>query len=208
MKKSIWTGMAALCLLVGHAQGQVPSREARVQINVAERTLESVVDYLRDRSGANIEVMDTDAEEISTKVIKSLQLSDVHWRTALEIAAEKVGCIVEEREGGVLAVLSPPRITLQMTGEIGEVIDSIAKVSGMNIVVAPQVVGTVSVRFNGVPWRDALEVGTRRTFVKQAVQLLYQQAQEEKRLDDGDLEELGREREAPTSRMEDEIDVF
>ena len=32
-------------------------------------------------------------------------------------------------------------------------------VLGANIVVGPEVEGTISVRFNGVPWREALELG-------------------------------------------------
>ena len=42
--------------------------------------------------------------------------------------------------------------------DIADVIDVIASTGRANVVIAPEVVGTISVRFNGVPWRDALEV--------------------------------------------------
>ncbi|MCA8978824.1 MAG: hypothetical protein KDC14_02265 [Planctomycetes bacterium] len=163
MKQSILCGLLILGGLTPGALAQVPSREARVTLNVAERELSSVVDFLRERSGANIEVIDVELGDSSDGVVSdnlvSLQLSDVHWRTALEIAAEKANAVVEERQGGVLVVLHQEPVEFNFTDqEIGEVIDTIARVAGANIVVAPEVVGTISVRFNGVPWRDALEV--------------------------------------------------
>jgi type II secretory pathway component GspD/PulD (secretin) len=42
--------------------------------------------------------------------------------------------------------------------DIRQVIDTIAKYGSANIVMAPEVTGTISVRFNGVPWREALDV--------------------------------------------------
>lgn len=163
MKQSILCGLLILGGLTPNALAQVPNREARVTLNVAERELTSVVDFLRERSGANIEVIDVELGANSDGVVSdnlvSLQLADVHWRTALDIAAEKAHAVVEERQGGVLVVLHQEPVEFTFTDqEIGKVIDTIAQVAGANIVVAPEVIGTVSVRFNGVPWRDALEV--------------------------------------------------
>jgi len=159
MKKALFLGLALFGLTLSGVQAQVANREARVTMNVAERTLEDIVDYLRERSGANIEIIDTEQEVISTAVVRSLQLSDVHWKVALEFAAEKAGCVVTERSNGVLVVTRPPRVTFVFSDEdIRAIIDTIAKVSGANIVIAPQVSGTLSVHFNGVPWREALEV--------------------------------------------------
>jgi type II secretory pathway component GspD/PulD (secretin) len=148
-----------LALLATNALAQVPSREARVTINVVERDMAHIVDYLRDRSGANIEIIDTVEDSISTTVVTSLQLTDVHWRTALEIAAEKIACVIEERQGGVLLVTKPAAVIYEARDlDIADVIDMIAITGRANVVIAPEVVGTISVRFNGVPWRDALEV--------------------------------------------------
>ena len=124
----------ALVLLTGGlfapgALAQVPSQEARVTINVAERPLELIVEFLRERSGATIAIIDgTEPDEkISTAIVDSLELADVHWRTALEIAAEKVRAIVEQRPGGVWIVTPPRRITLEAKDQpIGDAIDMIA----------------------------------------------------------------------------------
>lgn len=154
-------GLMLFGLTAESALAQVPSQEARVTLNVAERPLELIVDFLRERSGANIEIIDgTDAEDvISTAVVDSLQLAEVHWKVALEIAAEKVGAVVEQRPGGVWIVTKPPRVYYDAKDqEIADVIDLIARQVEANVVIAPEVTGTVSVRFNGVPWREALEV--------------------------------------------------
>src|SRR5436190_7848868 len=42
--------------------------------------------------------------------------------------------------------------------EIRQVIDTIAKSANGNVVVGKEVTGSVSVRFNDVPWREALDV--------------------------------------------------
>ncbi len=42
-----------------------------------------------------------------------------------------------------------------------QVIDTIAKLSGANIVVAPEVAGTLTLRLTDVPWRDALDVAVK-----------------------------------------------
>ena len=97
MKKLL---LVATCLLGGFlpiANAQVPNRDARISMNLAERTLEDIVQHIRERSGANIELIDVEGEEVSTAVVRSIQVDDVPWRTALEIAAEKVGCVVEDR---------------------------------------------------------------------------------------------------------------
>jgi type IV pilus assembly protein PilQ len=141
-----------------HAQGQPPSLEARVNLNVADRTLEDVVTDLRNRSGANIVIIDTEAKAISKETI-SIELVEVPWRDALDLVAEKVGAIVELRTAGVLAITLPQRVTFEFpNSDIRQVIDTIAKYGSANIVMAPEVTGTISVRFNGVPWREALDV--------------------------------------------------
>ncbi|HIG10649.1 MAG: hypothetical protein ABGY71_14950 [bacterium] len=153
----LWPLIAALVCATSNAQ--VASRDARVTMNVAERTLESVIDFLREKSGANIEIIDTDEETISTSVIRSMQLRDVHWQIALEIAAEKVGCIVEDRTNGVILVTKPWPVTFDYSNaDIRIIIDTIAKISGANIIIDELVSGSLTVHFNGVPWRDALDV--------------------------------------------------
>ncbi len=155
---SILTAGVLACLgLPLAAQSPVP--DARLSLRVEGRQLEEVVDFVRERSGANIVIL---AGEESEQTPISLDLSDVSWREVLALAAEKAGCVVEERTAGVLAITKPERVEMSFTNaDLKEVIDTIAAASGANIVVAPEVSGTISLRLADVPWRDALTVATK-----------------------------------------------
>jgi hypothetical protein len=64
-----------------------------LSLRITDRTLGEVVEYLRQQSGANIVVMQGKDAKVS------LDLTDVTWRDALEIAAEKAGCVVVDNKG-------------------------------------------------------------------------------------------------------------
>lgn len=146
----------AMTLTAGAAAAQSVGRDARVNLRVEGRALSDIVQYLREQSGANIVVLEGADENIS------LELSDVPWRDALDVAAEAAECVVVERTGGILVVERPARVSYETQGtDITQVIDLIAKLGGANIVVAPEVSGTLSLRLNNVPWRDALDVAVK-----------------------------------------------
>lgn len=173
-KNLIVASALALALFAGGASAQAPSLDARVDLRIADRSVEDVVSFLRERSGANIVVIDSASGGDSLAASRlSIELSDVGWRDALELVAEKVGGIVEERAGGVLAVTRPYKVGFISNNEnIRDVIDAIAKAANANVVVGKEVTGTVSVRFNNVPWREALEV-TAKTLGYVVVQERY-----------------------------------
>ena len=65
-------------------------------------------------------------------------------------------------KGSLLKVEKPPRVFFAFTNApIQEVIDTIAKISGANIVVAPEVQGNITLRLKNIPWRDALEAACK-----------------------------------------------
>jgi len=138
------------------ASAQMSVPDARVSLRVESRELSEVVQHLRERSGYNIVVLEGGDTAIS------LDITDVSWRDALDLAAELAGCTVEERTAGVLVVVRPPRVDFSFdNAELKDVIDTIAKLSGANIVIAPEVQGTLSLRLTNVPWRDALDVAVK-----------------------------------------------
>lgn len=151
--KFICVAIATFISLAPEATAQVPSLDARVSLNVVEQPLSEVVQFLRDRSGANIVIL-----EGGPNMVNDLQVTDLHWRDALEYAAKLAGCVVEEDRSGVLKISDPPVVGFDMRdAQLDEIITSIAKVSGANIIVAPEVTGTVRGKIENVPWRDALE---------------------------------------------------
>ncbi len=154
-KRIICALLALVCALsVADAQTSIP--DARVSLRVENRKLSEVVQYLRDQSGYNVVVLEGGDTPVS------LDITDVSWLDALELAAELAGCVVEERTAGVLVVTRPVRVEFAFdNAEITQVIDTIAKLSGANIVIAPEVTGTLSLRLTDVPWRDALDVAVK-----------------------------------------------
>ena len=148
-----------LAALASPLAAQSPVPDARLSLRVEGRQLEEVVEFVRERSGANIVIL---AGEEGAQTPISLELTDVSWREVLELAAEKAGCVVEERKAGVLAITKPERVTFSFpSADLKEVIDTIAAASGANIVVGPEVSGTIALRLSDVPWRDALEVAVK-----------------------------------------------
>jgi type IV pilus assembly protein PilQ len=131
-------------------------RASRLTLKLKDRDLRDVVLSIRRKANVNI-IMDAGIEATVT-----IDLQDVHWRQALTLVAEQAGCIVTEGDGGVLKVEKPPRVYFAFENtDIQKVIDTIAKISGANIVVAPEVKGTITVRLKNIPWRDALEASVK-----------------------------------------------
>lgn len=152
----------ALALIVVQLVAQPPSAppggpqedrgDTRVTLKVKDQPLVDVINHIRERAGVNIML----AEGVDEKV--TVDLTQVPWRVALEIVAERAGCILVEKAPNVIRIESPPRVTFNFTGaDVKTVIDAIAKVSGASIVTAPTVEGSVHLRINDVPWRTALD---------------------------------------------------
>ena len=135
------------------AEGDLTSR---LTLRLKDRDLREVVESIRRKTNANI-IMEPGIEEPVT-----IDLQDIHWRLALNLVAEQAGCIVSEGDAGVLRIEKPPRVYFAFEDtDIAKVIDTIAKISGANIVVAPEVKGTISVRLKNIPWRDALDAAVK-----------------------------------------------
>ena len=137
------------------AEGQVRSMDALVSLRAVDQPLTDVVQFLRDRSGANIVVIPNPDDPIPRV---SIELTEVPWRDALNLIAAKARFTVDERDAGILEVRNPKRVDFQFKDQpVRDVIDSIALASGASMVMSPAVTGTITVRLENVPWREALE---------------------------------------------------
>jgi type II secretory pathway component GspD/PulD (secretin) len=126
--------------------------DTRVTLHVKDQPVVDVIKYIAERAAVNI----VPAENISEKVTIDLDL--VPWRLALEIVAEKAGCVVVEKAANLIRIEQPPRVTFEFTGaDIRVVVDAIAKIAGASVVLAPNVEGAVYLRINDVPWKTALD---------------------------------------------------
>lgn len=125
-------------------------------LRLKDRLLRDVVETIRKKVGVNI-IMDDGIEETV-----SIDISDVHWKTALSLVVEKADCVMIEKARSLIKIEKPPRVYFAFNNApIQQVIDTIAKISGANIVVAPEVQGAISLRLRNIPWRDALDAASK-----------------------------------------------
>ena len=150
---SVTLAAAAFLAVSAVAQGDRPARRdigdpraIITDLDLRDRPLKDVVEYLREKSG------------VIDKPVTLRNLKDIHWRDVLTLAAEKAGCVVIERSPNVFKVEKPPRVRFAFDkADVTKVIDAISKISGANIITAPEVQGAITLRLKDVPWRDALD---------------------------------------------------
>lgn len=131
-------------------------RASRLTLRLKDRDLRDVITSIRRKANVNI-IMEPGIE-----ATVSIDLADVHWRQALDLVAEQAECVVTELDDGVLKVEKPPRCTFAFeNADIGMVIDTISKISGANIMTAPEVKGQISLRLKNIPWRDTLDAAVK-----------------------------------------------
>lgn len=146
----------------GKGPGEVPV------IDVVERPLKDVVNYIQEKTDVNI-VLSREAEDIPVTV----KLRNLPWREALEVVVERAGAQIDERSANLIRIEKPPRVTFNFDdADIRVVIKSVADTAAANIVVGREVQGTISLTLTDIPWRVALD-----TIVKT---LNYQVVQEER----------------------------
>ncbi len=132
---------------------QLDIGDGRVTFDVRSRTLGEVVDRIRDKTQVNL-ILTKDAGEVPV----TIKIQNLHWLLALELVAERAECILERVNPQLIRVSKPERVTFSFDNEdVSKVVSVIAATSGANIIVAPQVRGTITVNLKNIPWRDALE---------------------------------------------------
>ncbi|MCX7934019.1 MAG: hypothetical protein N3A66_02030, partial [Planctomycetota bacterium] len=141
------------------------SAAAVVNLDYRRTPLERVLEHLsRAARGVNIQISAADAEEEESfrQIPVTIKLTNVNWRTALDLVAAKTGFLVNDsRENeGVIILERPPRVTMNVQGaDLTSVIKLIAAQSGKNIIPGPAAAAIKGVSFDirDVPWREALE---------------------------------------------------
>lgn len=125
---------------------------ASIDLDVNGRPIEDILKLIKDKSGANILL----APGVEAKV--TLSFRGVPWREALELVAENAGCVVVETRGRVFKVERPEPVTFSFNdADIRLVIQAIAQRGAANVVIAPDVMGLVTLELKDRPWRDALD---------------------------------------------------
>ena len=139
---------------VGAVQG------AFVTLEVNDRPLKQVLDYLRTVSGKNISVVKKKDENLPV----SFKLENVTWRAILDFIARKYGMVVDDSrlKDNLIFLDTPEKVSMVFQrADIRDVINTIAIQSNANIVIGPEVAGEISMRLENVPWNDALNIVVR-----------------------------------------------
>jgi len=133
-------------------------RGALFTLDVTERPLKQVLDYLSTISNVNIRVV----KEKDNKLPVTFRLDNVTYRAVLDFIAKKYGMIIDDRDlasSHIIYVDTPERVSMVFQrADIRDVINTIAIQSNANIVVGPEVTGEVSMRLENVPWNEALDI--------------------------------------------------
>ncbi len=142
---------------VRETQEEQLRRERKVvNLNLRNATIKEVVEVFRKQTPWNLVV---DMRNIPEDYkIDELILSDEPARKALEAFAHKAELTLEDVTPTMIRLSRPPRLTFNFRdADIKVVIDMIARVSGANVVIAPEIKGSITLSINNVPWTNVLE---------------------------------------------------
>jgi type IV pilus assembly protein PilQ len=155
-----------LCAVpVGAAEKLIESIELKkeIDIDVKEKPLAAVVDYIRTVTGENIVLgKNKDGKLIvdSPEMRVTIKLEGVYWKTALRLVAEAAKCQIQVIDEKVFLIYQPPVVTMVFeNADVRIVVDQIARISGKNIVIGSDVGEgkRVTLRISNLPWMRALE---------------------------------------------------
>jgi type II secretory pathway component GspD/PulD (secretin) len=143
------------------AATSLPPEDKRVDVPAVKPT--ALKDVLKDIQrqlvaqvgpGFNI----TAAKELEDVKIEKL-LAGVGWKKALEDIAESIGGQLTYPSDNWVKIISMPKVNLNaQETDLTVVLNTLAALSGKNIVVGPEVQGKVSVSLKNVSWKTAFSI--------------------------------------------------
>ncbi len=135
---------------------QLQRERQEVTIKVRNATVDQVVDEFRRQTGRNIVV---DKKNIPEDFrIDEFIVEKELVRSALDAFVAKAELSLEQVSASLIMLSRPPRLTFNFRdADIKVVIDMIARVSGANLIISPDVKGTITLSINNVPWSEVLD---------------------------------------------------
>ncbi len=132
-------------------------RERRdVSLDVKNALVDQIVEEFRRQAGVNIDVDRRNFPEDFR--LDEFKVTNEPFRAALEAFAHRAELSIEDVSASLIRLSRPPRVTFNFRdADVKVVIDMIARVSGANLVVAPEVKGTISLSINNIPWYEVLQ---------------------------------------------------
>jgi type IV pilus assembly protein PilQ len=151
-------------------------RRERQEVTIVQHnaTVDQIVEDFRRQTGWNIVI---DKKNIPDDYrVDDLRIEKEKAKTALAAFVAKAELSMEEVSPTLILLSRPPRLTFNFRdADIKVVIDMIARVSGANIIVSPDVKGQITLSINNVPWGEVLSAVVRTlnyTTVKEAFNII------------------------------------
>jgi type IV pilus assembly protein PilQ len=134
------------------AERETPSSSNKINLDVKDRDLAEILQFISRRVGVNI-IPDPNIKE---KV--SIRLENMDWREALDAIARQTSCKIVTESANYIRFTQPTVINMEFQdADIRVVLELLAKQAGANIVISDNVKGKISLSLRDVPWQDALE---------------------------------------------------
>jgi type IV pilus assembly protein PilQ len=134
---------------------QVRRERRLVTISRVNATIDEIVEDFRRQADWNIVVDHRNIPEDYR--VGEFRVKDEPARKALEAFAKIAELSIDDVSLSLIVLSRPPRLTFNFRdADIKVVIDMIARVSGANIIVSPDVKGSITLSINNVPWNEVL----------------------------------------------------
>jgi type IV pilus assembly protein PilQ len=128
-----------------------------VSMDFKNAPVDQIIEEFRRQGGINIDVDRRNFPE--PFVIDEFKVVNEPLMRALQAFSDKSEIAMESLSSSLVRLSRPPRVTFNFRdADVKVVIDMIARVSGANLVIAPEVKGFITLSINNVPWNEVLSV--------------------------------------------------
>ncbi|MCX7804906.1 MAG: hypothetical protein N3A38_06910 [Planctomycetota bacterium] len=138
------------------AEGRI-TEAGRISLDIVDKPLKQVLEYISQVSGINVMVLKPKDELLKI----SLKVEDVHWRAVVDLIARKYKLVVDDSRlrDKILVLDSPERVSMTFTNaDVRDIISMISTQANANIVIGPEIQGTLTMHLEDVPWNDAIDI--------------------------------------------------
>ncbi|MFH1226661.1 MAG: hypothetical protein V1701_02005 [Planctomycetota bacterium] len=126
---------------------------ALVTVEWREKPLRAALEAIAEIANVNIVADFT----ITSDDIVTVTFRNLEWKLALEEIVRQNQCVLEEITPTLYRVSKPPLVTMSFKNQpLEEVIRAIAAVANINVIIADDVRGSVTMMFKDIPWMEAL----------------------------------------------------
>jgi type II secretory pathway component GspD/PulD (secretin) len=138
--------------VVGGLESAGTTNQKQIDVDETDKDLREVMEDIGRKVGRNILVAPGVEETVT------ITLRDIPWTDAVRLIAKLTKCDIERPAPKVLLLTQPPKVTIEFAdANVRTVLSLLAAYSGKNIIIAPEVVGKITLSLKDVHWLKALK---------------------------------------------------